>query len=1176
MSKNRTKISLLILFCLSLLSAAPIKIQWRQLETPSEENLDLVKMHSKQDFWVAETKPPGRLFHYKDSQWHHFSPPKIGPDVKQLHYHIINEHHFLCATVNSQYFTDFYDYQAGKWNKLSLSVKVPVRYFFTDKQGNIWIYGDWGWLSRYQKGSLQLIKAPFENHLTALAQQNNGNLWIGVRNEGIYRRTDSTYFNVPIADSIVPNISHIVADSNDIRFYTFDGKIYQQQHNKFLELKQQLPASNRWLYNFRDPEHGVAFSGEYAGEIHLYIDQKWFYYPLPLNYRVIEAHIFKDDAVIVSDLNGYILMGTPREKTFFSETAGRYHLDGSIYDQSDGAAFIYFNDDEYLDLFLMNRGAHQQNRLHLNSDGRDFADISEQCPLLKTKRISRFHFGDLNRDGRNDIVVTDTSNYLNILLNDRRGHYYLFRQLDLGAFDEIKDIRLIDYNRDGFLDICLSAYYRGGRSIGANLLFENKFYGLKFTVDTAFITQTKGWNNSTTFADFNNDGYLEAYISTSWIKDKLLSFKNNQWHNQSELSSSSIEITQQNSVNTIAIDYDNDGDLDLFLNHPAGLTCFKNNGLGQFRKASDSLLAPVALPEGPFAFINSGDFNNDGYLDLFISVNNIDRNFLLLNDSAQCFIDASQDFGLSSPAISSAIIGDIDQDGDLDIYGLRKYGTNILWINRTDNKNYLKVKLNGLHSINGRFSKIWVYSAGYLDEPEHLLGYREIGTLKPAEGLYNSDVAHFGLNRHNKYDLRITFQAGKTITLEGISAGQTLQVAEYGPLGLFIRRLPALVLFFLQQAEFYFYTLIFLLTAVILYLGIRMGVKYFRWELPFSVVIMIFNLSLFWFLVNLFRNDNIFDKYFLPVMAAALGIIIPLIYSALANRRRISGYLQNTKTELLKTLLNFTHGKYALSNINSLYLLCNNLDKSVLHSERLKVQFSERHSTFLNFVLPQLDKLIHLARSANLDQDMIKKMRVRLHSIRTDLDHFLNNLESGRITECKKMAADLKFLRDQLRYIKSSVFKEFSAEATQVILDITRTCQQNLPENQVEIKRKKEEQKNYWVLIPAHELGDIINNCLQNALQAVASNKGKKRIEIYVYRSAPKIRIDISDNGSGIPEEIKEKIFTSGFSSTGGTGQGLYHNQNVLNKYGGRIYLVSSRLGQGANFRIELLEGVHR
>ncbi len=110
------------------------------------------------------------------------------------------------------------------------------------------------------------------------------------------------------------------------------------------------------------------------------------------------------------------------------------------------------------------------------------------------------------------------------------------------------------------------------------------------------------------------------------------------------------------------------------------------------------------------------------------------------------------------------------------------------------------------------------------------------------------------------------------------------------------------------------------------------------------------------------------------------------------------------------------------------------------------------------------------------------------------------------------------------------------------------------------------------------ELGRVILNLLTNAFYAVDENKkeisGNYEASVYVKTCREKntVRIEVRDNGIGIPEEIKDKIFQPFFTTkpTGqGTGLGLSLSYDIIKANGGDIK-VESREGEGTTFIISL------
>ena len=104
----------------------------------------------------------------------------------------------------------------------------------------------------------------------------------------------------------------------------------------------------------------------------------------------------------------------------------------------------------------------------------------------------------------------------------------------------------------------------------------------------------------------------------------------------------------------------------------------------------------------------------------------------------------------------------------------------------------------------------------------------------------------------------------------------------------------------------------------------------------------------------------------------------------------------------------------------------------------------------------------------------------------------------------------------------------------------------------------------------AHLIEQVILNLVDNAVKAMDNNDAQKKIAIKSYSKNNKIYVQISDNGPGIPQVIRDKIFDPFFTTeTDGSGIGLAISQRIVNDHNGSISVNGNPWG-GADFTIEL------
>ncbi len=233
-----------------------------------------------------------------------------------------------------------------------------------------------------------------------------------------------------------------------------------------------------------------------------------------------------------------------------------------------------------------------------------------------------------------------------------------------------------DYNNDGYIDIYVTNW---GTAVSdaINELYSNN--GDNTFTEAGALAGVGSSNNSISavWGDYDNDGYLDLYVVNYYEQDEL-------YHNNGD--GTFTDVTFQAGINIIPSgneiaavwgDYNNDGYLDLYLcKYYAENELYHNNGDGTFSLTIGSGLRDIRDSEGAVWV----DYNNDGYIDLYVVNREQDNRFFKSNTDGT-FTEISGTTGLNNTEIGkNCAWSDFDNDGDFDVY-IANIGANSLYIN---------------------------------------------------------------------------------------------------------------------------------------------------------------------------------------------------------------------------------------------------------------------------------------------------------------------------------------------------------------------------------------------------------------------------------------------------------------------------------------------------------------
>ncbi len=219
-----------------------------------------------------------------------------------------------------------------------------------------------------------------------------------------------------------------------------------------------------------------------------------------------------------------------------------------------------------------------------------------------------------------------------------------------------------DYDNDGFEDLFVPEYDK----TKASHLYHNNGNGT-FTETNTAIASDKVSATAGTWGDYDNDGDLDLYVSTNIGAPGLL--YNNQGNgNFSKVVAGDIATDDGYDHTASWIDYDNDGFLDLFVLDimPTQFNkLYHNNGNGTFTKVNDATIVTAVSSSIGATW---SDYDNDGDMDIFIP-NRDKENFLYRNDGKGKFTKITTGVIVTESLGSvGSSWGDYDNDGDMDLF----------------------------------------------------------------------------------------------------------------------------------------------------------------------------------------------------------------------------------------------------------------------------------------------------------------------------------------------------------------------------------------------------------------------------------------------------------------------------------------------------------------------------
>ncbi len=460
-------------------------------------------------------------------------------------------------------------------------------------------------------------------------------------------------------------------------------------------------------------------------------------------------------------------------QNFTRITNGAVVSDGG---HSIGCSWADYDNDGDLDLYVTNGivNGQEANFLYKNQGDGTFVRDTTSALVSDRQFSESSSWGDYDNDGWIDVFVGN-SHWGGTSFLD-----FLFQNQSNGTFQKITDGTIVntaidsrsiawaDYDNDGYIDMFIA------NEAGLNYLYKND-NGTGFTrITGGTITSGIRASAGCAWADYDHDGDLDLFVANMSNQNNQL-YRNEGDGTFTSITSGSIVSDGGNSIGCSWGDYNNDGYPDLFVANFNNQNNFlyENNGDGTFSKISSGAI----VSDGGNSFGSAwGDYDNDGDLDLYVTNLSNQNNFLYENNG-----DGSFNKITAGPLVSSAgnsegcAWADYDHDGDLDIYVVNFDGqNNQLFNNDGNNNHWLNVRCVGTTSnksaIGARVSV--KTSAGWqMRTISGQTGYQSQNSLRAAFGLSNAQTVD---------TLRVEWPSGQVDTFSGVGVDQRITVTENG------------------------------------------------------------------------------------------------------------------------------------------------------------------------------------------------------------------------------------------------------------------------------------------------------------------------------------------------------------------------------------------------------------
>jgi hypothetical protein len=502
----------------------------------------------------------------------------------------------------------------------------------------------------------------------------------------------------------------------------------------------------------------------------------------------------------------------------FKHSFGDYEMDNIVEAAGSGACVFDYNGDGLMDIYFVNgrwqKGVNDNrgrdlrdklfNALYRNNGDGTFTDVAAEAGVLGKGMAFGASAEDFDGDGDLDLYVL---NY---------GPNEFFRNNGDGTFTDISaqsgladprwslSAAWLDYNNDGLLDVYVCnyleydegkfrAFYAAAGHPGPlsyhgqpDALYRNNGDGT-FTDVTkeAGVFSTEGRGMSVTAADLNDDGFLDIYVTNdAGANDYFENTGKGTFVDKGfELGLAFGEHGQGvSSMGPVIGDVDRNGLLDIFIPDMSYSTLLINEG--EFY-ADWTTRTKLALACGQYTGWGGAmfDYDNDGYLDLFIANGHALHEFtqedLLLRNNARSpleFIDVSANSGpyFQEKHVGRGVAyGDLDNDGDIDLVICNLNDQAKVLRNDGGNRNnWLTVSVK---KSNGKSDAIGARVTA------HVGTMRQIEDVVAVKGyLSQSDVrVHFGIGRATRIDLlEIRWPGGRMQHFRNVKANQILKVVE--------------------------------------------------------------------------------------------------------------------------------------------------------------------------------------------------------------------------------------------------------------------------------------------------------------------------------------------------------------------------------------------------------------